>query len=218
MSRRGSSSGVVRALAWAGGASVVMLLVWLIGAPIARATVRHPFGDLSTLLRLAGYLPLWALVSLAIAAVDAPSGWRAIWSRGGVLLLTVTIASVLAEIVKALVRRDRPSAALALSLFRPWRDSPYSSGGSGWPSSHTAVSFAAVFVLCRLYPRATPIWLLILIGCALSRFTYNLHFLTDVVGSAMVAYIAARGCAALAPSPETRPGMRRYRDDDLELR
>jgi len=133
-------------------------------------------------------------------------------------LLTVTIASVLAEIVKALVRRDRPSTALALSLFRPWRDSPFSAGGSGWPGSHTAVALAGVFVLCRLYPRATPLWLLIGIGCALSRFTYNLHFLIDVAGSAMVAYIAARGCAALAPAPETRPGMRRYREDDLELR
>ena len=171
-----------------------------------------------TLLRLAGYLPLWALVSLAIAAVDVPNGWRSIWSRGGVLLLTVTIASVLAEIVKTLMRRDRPSTALALSLFRPWRDSPFSSGGSGWPSSHTAVAFAAVFVLCRLYPRAAPIWLLIGIGCALSRFAYNLHSLIDVAGSAMVAYIAARACAALAPAPETRPGVWRYREDDLELR
>jgi undecaprenyl-diphosphatase len=210
MSRRASASGGVRALAWIGGAVVVLLLVWLLDAPIARTLrVRHPIGDRfdpSTLLRLAGYLPLWALVSLAIAAVDAPSGWRAIWSRGGVLLLTVTIASVLAELVKALVRRERPSTTLVMSLFRPWRDGPFSLAGSGWPSSHMAVAFAGLFVLCRLFPRATPIWLFLAIGYAFARLTFNLHFVSDVAGGAVVGYIAARACGALAPAPEFRPG------------
>ena len=145
MSRRASSRGGIRALAWVGGAVVALLLASLLDAPIARAMARHPFGysfDLYTLLRLAGYLPLWAVVSLAFAAIDAPSGWRAVWSRGGVLFLAVTIAGVLAEILKVLVRRERPSTDLAMYVFRPWRESPFSSSGLGWPSSHTAVAFA----------------------------------------------------------------------------
>lgn len=212
MRRRGSSRSGVRALAWVGGAVVVLLLASLLDAPIARAMARHPLGysfDLYTLLRLAGYLPLWAVVSLAFAAIDAPSGWRAAWSRGGVLFLAVTIAGVLAEILKVLVRRERPSTDLAMYVFRPWRESPFSSSGLGWPSSHTAVAFAAVFMLCRLHPRATPIWLLIGIGCAFSRLSNNLHFLSDVIGGAMVGYIAARGCAALARAPESRLGTLR---------
>lgn len=196
-------------LAWIVVAVIVLLVATFLDAPIARAMARHPFGysfDLYTLLRLAGYLPLWAIVSLAFAAIDAPNGWRAVWARGGVLFLAVTIGGALAEVLKMLVRRQRPSADLTGYVFRPWHESPFSSGGLGWPSSHTAVAFAAVFVLCRLHPRATPVWLLIGIGCAFSRLTNNLHFLSDVAGGAMVGYIAARGCAALAPAHETRPG------------
>jgi undecaprenyl-diphosphatase len=168
---------------------------------------RHPFSysfDLYTLFRLAGYLPLWAVVSLAFAAIDAPNGWRAVWARGGALFVAVTIAGALAEILKLLVRRERPSANLAAYVFRPWRDSPFSTSGLGWPSSHTAVAFAAVFVLCQIHPRATPIWILIGIGCAFSRLSGNLHFLSDIVGGAMVGYITARACLAFTSPADSR--------------
>jgi len=207
MRQRSSSTAATRMLAWVGGAVVALLLASLLDPPIARAIARHPFGysfDLYTLLRLAGYLPLWAVVSLAFVAIDAPSGWRAAWSRGGVLLTAVTLAGALAEILKLLVRRERPSADVAMYVFRPWRESAFSSSGLGWPSSHTAVAFAAVFVLCRLHPRATPVWLLIGIGCAFSRLTNNVHFLSDVIGGAIVGYLAARVCLGFSAAPDSR--------------
>jgi membrane-associated phospholipid phosphatase len=206
MKQRSSSTYAVRALAWVGLTAVALLLASLLDPPIARVVARHPFGysfDLYTLFRLAGYLPLWAVVSLAFIAIDAPNGWRAAWSRGGVLLTAVTLAGALAELLKLLVRRERPSADVAMYVFRPWRESPFSSSGLGWPSSHTAVAFAAVFVLCRLHPRATPVWLLVGAGCAFSRLTNNLHFLSDIVGGAMVGYIAARACLAVSRAPNS---------------
>src|SRR5262245_29022432 len=207
MRQRSLPRSAARAFAWVGGAVLALLVASLLDPPIARAIARHSFGysfDLYTLFRLAGYLPLWAVVSLAFIAIDAPNGWRAAWSRGGVLITAVTIAGALAEILKLLVRRERPSADVAMYVFRPWRESPFSSSGLGWPSSHTAVAFAAVFVLCRLHPRATPIWLLVGAGCAFSRLTGNLHFLSDVIGGAMVGYVAARACLGLSNAPVIR--------------
>jgi len=158
--------------------------------PVAEYSVRHlsDQGEMYNMLRMAGYLPVWIVIAIAFAMIDAPFGWRGIWSRGGLLLASVVVSGSMAEVLKMLVRRERPIPPFTEYVFRPWQQDTFSSAGLGWPSSHSAVAFAAVWVLCRLHPRASVLWILIGAGCAVSRLARNDHFLSDVVGGAILAY------------------------------
>ena len=160
-------------------------------APVAEYFARRQLSfslELYAMFRLAGYLPLWLVVAVALALIDSPLGWRAAWSRGGVLLTSVVLAGASAEILKMVVRRERPSVPFTDYVFRPWWQDTFSSGGLGWPSSHVAVAFGAVWVLSRLYPRAAVVWILVGCACAVSRLVGNDHYVSDVVGAAVLAY------------------------------
>jgi membrane-associated phospholipid phosphatase len=50
------------------------------------------------------------------------------------------------------------------------------------------VAFAAAWVLCRLHPRASPVWLALAVGCAFTRLVSHAHLLSDVVVAAVAAY------------------------------
>ena len=44
------------------------------------------------------------------------------------------------------------------------------------------------FVLCRLWPRAWPVWIGLGVGCALTRVQAHAHFLSDVVTAGVAAW------------------------------
>jgi membrane-associated phospholipid phosphatase len=46
-------------------------------------------------------------------------------------------------------------------------------------------------MLARLFPRSAPVWYLLAAGCALTRVMQQAHFLSDVVLSALVAWLIA---------------------------
>jgi membrane-associated phospholipid phosphatase len=173
---------------------------WL-DLPLAALAARYPLSDgfdFYAMCRLVGYLPVWLVVGAALALIDSPRGWRALWSRGGLLVTSVTLAGGAAELLKIIVRRERPGPPYESYSFRPWAQDTWWTGGLGWPSSHVAVAFAAVWVLWRLHPRARPIWLLLGCGCAWSRLAFRDHFLSDVVGAAVVAYGVVHALASLS--------------------
>jgi membrane-associated phospholipid phosphatase len=172
----------------------------LVDLPVAAWADAHPSGvspELIALCRLAGYLPAWIVVGAAFLLIDRPGGWRAIWSRGGVLLTSVVCSGASAELLKIIVRRERPMPPFTGYVFRPWSVQTWSSSGLGWPSSHVAVAFGAVWALWYLHPRARAVWLLVGCGCAWSRLAFHDHFLSDVVGATFVAYAVTRGVVAL---------------------
>ena len=182
---------VPRVLVFLVVATVTIGLALVFDGPIARVAASRPLEysfELYTMFRLAGYLPLWAVVAVAFVLVDSRHGWRAAWFRGGLLFAAVTISGVAAEILKMLIRRERPDGDLVGHVFRPWEREVFATGGLGWPSSHTAVAFAAAWMLCRLHPRGTPLWILIGVACGVSRLTGNAHFASDVVGGALLGY------------------------------
>ena len=159
--------------------------------PLAEYIAQRPLGysfDLYAMFRLAGFLPLWLAVSVAFILIDSEHGWRHAWRRGGLLLCAVVVSGATAELLKVLVRRERPGDDAAY-VFRPWTEGAFATGGLGWPSSHTAVAFAAAWLLCRLYPRAAVVWIAMGAACAFSRLSNNAHFASDVVSAALIAYI-----------------------------
>jgi membrane-associated phospholipid phosphatase len=147
--------------------------------------------DWGRMLRTFGYLPFWLLAVIALALQDR--GSREWWRRAILLAAAPTVAGIVGEVLKILVRRMRPSDAGHAYAFRPWSDHPFSSRGFGFPSDHALVAFGAAAILARLFPRAWWVWYGAAIGCAISRLLAHAHYLSDVVASACIAI----GLAAL---------------------
>ena len=146
--------------------------------------------DLGRLLRLIGYLPVWCIVAVALWMQDrSDPDRRARWGwRGGLVLLAPTVGGALAEVLKLLVRRLRPSADVFAYAWRPFSDDTFSTRGLGLPSSHTMVAFAGAAAISRVFPRAWGLWYLLAAGCAATRVLSLGHFLSDTVVAAFLGY------------------------------
>jgi membrane-associated phospholipid phosphatase len=147
------------------------------------------------MLRLAGYLPLWGIVALALVLHDwAPRGLPTLprASRRGLLLFWSTaLGGIIAELLKIVLRRERPGLTDGAHVFRSWSEQPFSSARLGLPSSEVAVAFAAATALARLFPEAWLLWYALAVGCAFTRVASGAHFMSDVVLAALVGYGSA---------------------------
>lgn len=157
---------------------------------------RHIYDrDWGRMLRVMGYLPVWIIAAIALALTDRPPGSPVREGRGyrAALLLfaSPTLAGIAGELLKLVIRRERPWAHAGAYVFRPFTDRPFYSGGLAMPSSHAAVAFGAAFMLNRLYPRATVVWVALAVGCAVTRVAAHAHFVSDVTLGALVAWAVA---------------------------
>ncbi|HEY2898204.1 MAG TPA: phosphatase PAP2 family protein [Gemmatimonadaceae bacterium] len=147
--------------------------------------------DWGRMLRNFGYLPFWLLAAIALALHDRES--REWWRRGALLLASPTLAGIVGELLKIIVRRMRPPDVGSAYSFRAFSDHPFSSRGLGFPSSHAVVAFGAAAILSRIFPRARVVWYAAAVGCAVSRLLAHAHYLSDVVAAALIGI----GVAAL---------------------
>lgn len=148
--------------------------------------------DFGRMLRVMGYVPLWLAVAAAFVLHDRPLG-RGRWWRGGSLVAGVAAAGIVGELLKLLLRRERPRAHEGEYVFRSFSERPFSSGGLAWPSSHAIVAFGAAAILSRLFPRVRIVFWALAWGCALSRVADGAHFVSDVVTSAVAAWLVVAG-------------------------
>jgi membrane-associated phospholipid phosphatase len=171
---------------------VVLAASWALDAPVARrlATWQPAYShDLYEMFRLVGYWPVWTLVAIAFGLIDrgSPHPFR----RAATLWTAVTVSGIASEVIKLLIRRERPDA-LGAYVFRSWRDQPFATGGLGMPSGHASIAFAAMWTLSFLYPRAGVVWVILGAGCAFTRMTGNSHFVSDIAVSCVFSYAIAR--------------------------
>lgn len=197
-------SRAARILAFLLIAAAVIGAAHLLDVPVAMR-VRYPGAgdaDWGRMLRVAGYVPTWVLVSIALVLIDRArlrAGWapafpfRDMWSRGVLLAGAAAASGLLAEGVKLVVRRERPQIAdgRVVYAFRALADQTLSTAGLGMASSHAAVAFGAGFMLWRLHPAGWPVWLALGVGCAATRVLSSAHFVSDVVAGAVVGYAVA---------------------------
>ena len=150
----------------------------------------HAWGRM---LRVAGYVPLWGLIALALVLhAWVPRLRRTLLqsSRRGLLLFwSAALGGTAAELLKLTLRRERPNLTDGAHVFRPWGDGPFSTAELGLPSSEAAVAFAAAAMLARLFPETAVLWYGVAAGCALSRVASGAHFMSDVVLAAAVGYV-----------------------------
>ncbi|MFI5311155.1 MAG: phosphatase PAP2 family protein [Gemmatimonadales bacterium] len=137
--------------------------------------------DWARLLRVMGFLPTWIIAAYAMwlqtRVADPARAKRRAWY----LVLAPTAAGIGAEVLKLLLRRERPEANAGLYEFRLWSDQPFSTAGLALPSSHMMVAFGAATALGRLFPRASWLWITLALGCGATRVLSRAHFLSDVM-------------------------------------
>lgn len=180
-------------------ALLVTLAFLLVPAPLDHWTYTHAYSrqlydrDWARLLRLVGWWPTWVLAALALwlhrRSMDA-----ALARRHAFLLATAPAASaLLCEVLKLLIRRERPDAGAGDWVFRAWSEHTFSTSGLATPSSHTMVAFAAATLAARLFPRLRWVLYALAWGCAATRVLAHAHFLSDVTFGAVLGWAVGSG-------------------------
>jgi membrane-associated phospholipid phosphatase len=143
--------------------------------------------DWGRFLRSIGSLVFWTPLAIAVWLEGRARG--APQPRQASLLIVAPVAAGLgAEVLKILLRRERPSLHAGEWVFRSFAERPFSTSALGLPSSHVMVAFGGAAVLARLFPRAAPVAYLLAAGCGLTRVLSRGHFLSDVVVGAVAGW------------------------------
>ena len=187
-----TTRGAWTALAITVGATAVAMLVDkavydVVNAPNVYAS------DLGKLLRIMGFAGTWVALALAVGLHQGalPERRPAARRRAWLLFWSPMLAGAVAELVKILVRRQRPAINDGFFGFRPWDERTWSGAGLAFPSSHTAVAFGGAAMLARLFPRARWVGYTLAAGCALTRVVARAHFVSDVVFAAGLGWLVA---------------------------
>jgi undecaprenyl-diphosphatase len=155
--------------------------------------------DWGRMLRVMGTLYLWVPLALGLwlearprDPVRAGSAWQ--------LAIAPAIAGLMAELLKLLIRRERPNLHAGEYFYRSFGDRTLDSHDLGFPSSHVTVAFAGATIVARQYPRAGWVAYLLAAGCAVTRLGAQAHFLSDVVGGGLVGWAVATMVSRRFPS------------------
>jgi len=143
--------------------------------------------DWGRTLRVTGSLLIWLVLAAAVwLEARAREGPRA--RRAWLLFWAPTVAGGIGEILKLLIRRERPGLHEGRYGFRTFAERPFDSHDLGFPSTHAMVAFGGAAVLAHMYPRTAPLVYLLAAGCALSRVLAQAHFFSDVVAGAIAGW------------------------------
>ncbi len=143
--------------------------------------------DWGRMLRVMGSLVFWFPLTLAVwleRRAREPHGARQAW----LLLAAPALGGGAGELLKMLLRRERPGLHDGEWVFRAFTERPFGTKDLGLPSSHVAVAFAGAVVLARLFPGAAPVAYLLAAGCGLSRVLARAHFVSDAVTGAIAGW------------------------------
>lgn len=145
-------------------------------AGIQRIKKKHPA------LTLSAQLFSWTPFSVFMLFILPASLW---WMLGSevetlALFLSCTIAVGSAFIVKFVFHRARPGGRLTR----------YGELDSSFPSAHTAGPFAAAIIIADVLPGVVIFALCFATAVAASRVWLELHFVSDIGGGLLLAYVA----------------------------
>lgn len=190
---------LLRPWAWAGAIALALFLVALLIDPAAhRWAPGKGIEDRSwyQFLRTFGAYYTWLAIALALVLHDLDGRRRGLPGparpRGLGLVLAATLGGLAAEVLKVILRRERPDPEHAVWTFRSFLDGPLDSSGLGLPSSHTAVAFAGACFLAALLPWARWLVLGLAVGCAATRVLADAHWVSDTVLGAFAGWASAR--------------------------
>ena len=180
-------------------ALLVTLAFLLVPAPLDHWTFIHAYRpdlydlDWARMLRLVGWWPTWVLAALALwlhrRELDAALARR----QALLLALSPAASALLCEVLKLLIRRERPYVDEGNWVFRAWSERTFSTSGLATPSSHTMVAFAAATMAVRFFPRLKWVLYPLAWGCAATRVLAHAHYLSDVTFGAVLGWAVGWG-------------------------
>ncbi len=106
------------------------------------------------------------------------------------IFLTILLSGVSTQFFKHIIGRPRPFLyngyeKISLDLFS------FDSKWHSFPSGHTATIFAFIFCLLFLFPKIKNFLITIAIIIASTRVIVGAHFISDIFGGVLVAYISS---------------------------
>jgi membrane-associated phospholipid phosphatase len=149
--------------------------------------------DWAMALRATGTLYVWIPVALIIWLVQREHDAALAKRRALLVLGSPVLAGLLCEVMKLLIRRERPDVDAGRWVFRAWSDHTFSTAGLATPSSHTMVAFGAATLLSRMYPRARWVFYVFAWGCGATRALSHGHYLSDVTFGALLGWAVGWG-------------------------
>lgn len=149
--------------------------------------------DLGRLLRVMGFAGTWVALAFAVGLQHSGDehARTAARRRGWLIFWSPMLAGALAEVMKIVVRRERPALNDGAYGFREWSERTLSGAGLAFPSSHAAVAFGGAFMLARIFPRARWVGYLLAAGCGITRVLARAHFVSDVVFAAGLGWFVS---------------------------
>ena len=106
------------------------------------------------------------------------------------IFLTILLSGVTAQIFKHIIGRPRPILynsfeKTSLEIFS------FDSKWHSFPSGHTTTIFAFIFCLIFLFPKIKNILIIIAVIIASTRVIVGAHFISDIFGGVLVAYLSS---------------------------
>jgi len=151
-----------------------------------------------------GYGWVLGVAGAIIAGVGYWSG-QSRWVRAGLVNIPALVVSGLAtRVLKIGVGRPRPR--LIDQGVEHWGPS-FVSGLNSFPSGHATSAFTFAVILAIYNPSWRIVAYIVAVSVALSRIVLDAHFLSDVVGGALVGFLVGRAAVAVTdrhwPEPTT---------------
>ena len=119
-------------------------------------------------------------------------------------LVGLAVGGLASQVVKHVVCRARPRLVEGWGVGQPGTpDDPAARGFFHWPcfgesayqgfpSGHATTAFTLAAALSLIAPAGRPAWLLAAAGIGASRVVLNAHFLSDVIGGALIGWWAGQ--------------------------
>lgn len=195
-----------RALAWVAGVGLLLLFGSLgLDQPIRDWVLNWGECALASIWAQAAYyaglggVQIGGMLFLGLAAwwLKRRKAFHAcLWAAASVL-----ISGALTQVIKHLLGRPRPRMNLpALQLAGPTWEADFHS----FPSGHAATSFALAAVLAARYPSAAWVFYLLAALVAAGRVLGGSHYLSDVLGGAILGLLVGMPLAETARRWKTK--------------
>ena len=173
--------------AFVGGLSALMLL----DRPSQQYLQGHRSASanrMSRTIRRFGQVEVFGTVTAGMLTAGLVSGNAELTRAGGRLAATLALAGATSSLSKLVLGRPRPNESLDVDGYAPF------SGQDAMPSGHTTMAFALAAALADDIhrPWATVGLYTLATGVGWSRVNDNRHWLSDVVGGAVVGITSAK--------------------------
>lgn len=105
------------------------------------------------------------------------------------LWFTLLLSVVISFILKVSVQRLRPFQTGIVSILPILEKSSHLIWNFSFPSFQTMLTFCAIPVLSKEFPRFRYVWIILASLVAFSRIYFGLHFLSDIIAGGLVGYL-----------------------------